>query len=79
MANFDSGVAGYITGRAVVEVHFPIDYKGREDVKCLHCQYLSSNMRTCQLNKRPVHYPEKYLGSECPLRFEATESEENNG
>lgn len=67
MANFDSGVASYIKAYAVIEVSFPVDSRGFEEVACKHCPYLSSNQRMCQLNKQPVAYPNKYVGDNCPL------------
>lgn len=67
MANFESGVASYIKCYAVVEVYFPVDDKGRQEIACKHCPYLSSNERMCQLNKEPVAYPHKYVGDRCPL------------
>lgn len=68
MANFESGVAGYVKTYAVVNVNFPIDDKGRQEIACKHCPYLSSNERMCQLNKEPVAYPNKYVGDRCPLQ-----------
>ena len=67
MANFESGVKGYITGTYTIEVHFPIDFKDNAEIACKHCQYLSSNERMCQLNKMPVAFPNKYVGDFCPL------------
>lgn len=72
MANFDSGIARFITAKAVVTVHFPVDFKGREAVCCGQCPYLSASQRTCQLNKAPVQYPDKYVGYDCPLVKEET-------
>lgn len=68
MANFESGIASYITGECTIRVHFPIDDKGRAEICCKHCPYLSSNERMCQLNKEPVAYPNKYVGDRCPLQ-----------
>lgn len=68
MANFESGVASYIVGVAEVKVYFPVDDKGRQEIACKHCPYLSSNERICQLNKEPVAYPNKYVGAQCPLQ-----------
>ena len=76
MANFDSGVKGYVTGHYLVEVHFPIDIKDNVEIACKHCPYLSSNERMCQLNKMPVAYPNKYVGDFCPLK--PLEREEKN-
>ena len=67
MANFESGIAGYVKAYAVVEVFFPIDQKGNSEISCIHCPYLSSNERICQLNKEPVAYPKKFVGDKCPL------------
>ena len=79
MGNFESGVAGYVVGKATVEVHFPIDFRGSVEIACKHCPYLSSNERICQLNKMPVEYPQKYVGSACPLiEIEKIENKEAN-
>ena len=37
MADFSSGVSGYVTGRYEIKVNFPIDLKGRPDVSCNQC------------------------------------------
>ena len=68
MPNFESGVASYIRAYAVVEVNFPVDDKGRADISCKQCPYLSVTSRICQLNKKPIAYPEKFVGDYCPLQ-----------
>ena len=68
MANFESGVKGYVTGQYLVNVNFPIDFKDNVEIACKHCQYLASNERMCQLNKKPVAFPNKYVGDFCPLK-----------
>jgi hypothetical protein len=68
MANFESGVASYVKAEAIIKVNFPVDEKGKAEVACKHCPYLSSNERMCQLNKEPVAYPNKFVGDMCPLR-----------
>lgn len=68
MANFESGVASYVKSEAIIKVNFPVDEKGRAEIACKHCPYLSSNERVCQLNKEPVAYPNRYVGDKCPLR-----------
>lgn len=68
--SLESGVAGYVKTFAVIEVNFPIDYKGREYMACIYCPYLSANQRTCQLNHEPVAFPERYVGASCPLSEE---------
>lgn len=69
MANFDSGVASYIIGKAEITVGFPVDDRGRADVSCNQCPYYGRSSKTCQLNKQIVHFPEKYIGFNCPLTF----------
>lgn len=67
MANFDSGIAKYIKARAVVEVYFPVDFKGREEIACKHCQFYVGATRKCGLNGQVVNYPEHFIGYDCPL------------
>lgn len=69
MPNFESGVASYIKGYAVVEVNFPVDNKGRADISCCQCPYFSRNYRQCKLNGSMIAFPEKYVGQECPLEI----------
>ena len=69
MANFDSGVKGYITGKYLVEVHFPVDWKDNPDVSCYQCNFFSRNNGICQITKEISEYPTKYIGSQCPLKF----------
>ena len=74
MANFESGVPEYITARATVEVHFPVDFNGVADISCKQCGFFDKNRRKCRLNEKICAYPEKYVGSNCPL--EAVENDE---
>jgi hypothetical protein len=75
MANFESGVKGYVTRQFVVKVHFPVDFKDRAHIACKYCPFLSSNRCMCQLNKAPVAFPETNIGEWCPL----TAKEEDDG
>lgn len=70
MAMFDNGVKSYIVGTARIEVSFPVDYRGNADVRCEQCEYFSRTSKRCKLNGLVVEYPEKYIGSHCPLNFE---------
>lgn len=69
MAGFDSGVSRYVTGTATVTVHFPVDSKGREHIACVHCKFFSSSSRFCQLSKEIPEFPDKFVGSFCPLEI----------
>lgn len=73
--SFESGVKGYVAGTAMITVNFPIDMRGNAHIACVHCPYLSSNQRVCQLNKATVDFPEKYVGVACPLEQEEEEGE----
>ena len=69
MAEFDSGVADYVKAEATVWINFPIDHKGNADISCNQCFYYRRNYRNCGLNGEVCEYPEKYVGSHCPLHL----------
>lgn len=73
MANFDTGVSGYIKATATVEVYFPIDWRGSVEIACKHCPFYVKATQRCGLNQQVVNFPEKFVGSNCPL--ERVESE----
>lgn len=70
MPDFETGIASYIWGVAVVRVPFPVDYKGRADISCNQCRYFRRSSISCALNGAVVQYPDKYVGGECPLERE---------
>lgn len=67
MANFDSGVKRFIKAQATVTVYFPVDMKDRAEVNCYLCKFFSRQTGMCQLTKEISEYPQKYIGSHCPL------------
>lgn len=73
MANFDSGVKGYVKAFAAVQVNFPVDYAGRADISCYQCPFFSRSSCICQLTKSIVNYPQKYVGADCTLEAEKNE------
>lgn len=76
MANFDDGVKGYIKATATVEVYFPVDWRGSVEIACKHCPFYIRSAQRCGLNQSIVNYPEKYVGSACPLeKFESEEEQ----
>jgi len=77
MADFSSGIKGYVHAEAVVTVLFPIDWKGNEDVCCDQCYYFRRNYKTCGLNGEVCQYPSKFVGGSCPL-VPVIESEDND-
>lgn len=70
MANFESGVAGYVRGTATVEVFFPVDAKGNADINCYQCEFFHRSTSRCGLNGKVCAYPQKYVGQFCPLEME---------
>jgi len=78
MADFSSGVSGYVVGEMHIKVFFPIDLKGRKDVCCCQCDYYGRKSKICLLNKKIVAYPEHYIGQDCPLKFNDDQTMENN-
>lgn len=77
MADFSSGIKGYVHTEAVVTVFFPIDWKGNEDICCDQCYYFRRNYKTCGLNGEVCQYPNKFVGGACPLTPVIDESEVN--
>ena len=67
MANFADGIARYIKARAIVEVYFPVDFKGKEEIACKHCPFFVRATQRCGLNQELVNYPEHFVGADCPL------------
>lgn len=67
MANFDDGVAKYIKAQATVTVFFPVDSKGSADISCNQCEYFSRATGLCHLTHKVSEYPQRYVGSNCPL------------
>ena len=79
MADFSSGVKGFIKASAVISVSFPIDLKGNADVSCFQCPYYSQSSRICQLNKAVPAYPSKFIGQDCPFWESLNKERENDG
>ena len=76
MADFESGVAAYIKALAVVEVHFPVDFKGCADICCFQCRFFRGSSGSCALTGDICEYPSRYVGSRCPLHIlEETKTE----
>ena len=67
LPSFESGVAKYIIGRAVVEVGFPVDFKGNADVSCKQCKFFRKTYNLCGLTGEVCEYPDHFVSSHCPL------------
>ena len=70
VANFESGVSRYIIGKHTVYAHFPVDKKGNADISCSQCFFFREASRRCGLTGEISEYPNKYVGSCCPLEME---------
>lgn len=69
MSGFDSGVTDYVYAQVTVNVAFPVDGKGKADVSCRQCPFYRVNSHSCALNNEICEYPDKYVGSHCPLEI----------
>ena len=78
MANFDSGVYGYVYAEATVQVAFPVDKNGSCDINCHQCWFFRRSYQTCGLNGAVCQYPQKYVGDNCPLDIEEPEAKISN-
>lgn len=67
MSRFESGVTSYVHAQAVVDVFFPVDQKGNADISCSQCYFYRDMSKRCGLNGEVCQYPNKYVGSNCPL------------
>ena len=74
---FDNGVKEYVKAYAVVEVNFPVSWKGKREIACKHCPYYVRATQRCALNQQVVNYPEEYVGTACPLEIVEEEKEEH--
>lgn len=72
MSDFSSGVKRYIKARAVVEVSFPVDWRDNAEIACKHCNFYVRATQRCALTQTIVNFPERYIGTDCPLE-EVTE------
>ena len=75
MSNFESGVKRYITGYAVVEVSFPVDWRDNPDISCKQCKFYSRSTGRCNLTQEVSEYPDKYVGSHCILEIKEIEND----
>ena len=69
----ESGVSRYIKASATVTQFFPVDLKGNPDINCMQCRFFRRASQKCSLNDEICEYPQKYIGSRCPLNFDIEE------
>lgn len=75
MDNYDSGVKNYIFGECTIRIHFPVDFKDNVDVCCYQCKMFNRSGGVCRITSEVSEYPQKYIGSKCPLKFDGTINE----
>lgn len=66
----DSGVARYRKARCIIEIGFPVDFRGNESIDCMHCFLFQRQSGKCPLTGQVSEYPDRYVGSHCPLELE---------
>ena len=77
MPEFSRGVKEYIHARAMVDVTFPVDFRDHAEVNCHQCKYYRRSYKKCGLNGEICEYPDKYIGSRCPLTFYSKEEDKH--
>lgn len=71
LANFESGVSGYVKAIATVSVYFPVDHRGEAEICCDQCKYFRRSTKSCGLAIGEIcEYPMRHVGSRCPLKLE---------
>ena len=78
MNEFPSGVSSYVAGVCRITVFFPVDAKGVPHVRCSQCEMYRAANHRCGINHSLCEFPEKYVGSHCPLTSNQTEEGEPN-
>ena len=78
MAEFSRGVKEYIRARAMVEVTFPVDFKGNVDISCYQCKYYRRNYRSCGLNGEFASTQTNTSGADAPLYFTPRRNKAND-
>lgn len=74
MAYFESGVARYIKAYAVIEVAFPVDFKGNSEICCFRrCPFYMENWGRCSITQELIPYPKTNVGDDCPLMLKEEE------
>ena len=74
---FETGVSSYVIGTCTVEVCFPVDHRGVPHVCCAMCDLWSKASGRCPLTHAISEFPDKYIGSRCPMNFEEKENTNN--
>lgn len=72
MGVLDSGVKSYIITQTIITVGFPVSFSGMAEVNCYHCKYFTHSSGVCQLTKEVSEFPQRYVGSHCPLEIVET-------
>ena len=69
MSVLDNGVKEFIMTRAVITVGFPVGFSGATEINCFHCKFFTHSSGVCQITKEVSEFPQRYVGSHCPLEF----------
>lgn len=69
MSSLDNGVKAFLMTQTVITVGFPIGFSGQVEQNCFHCKFFTHSSGVCQLTKEVSEFPQRYVGSHCPLEL----------
>ena len=76
----ENGIKRFVIATATVTVRFPVDWNGKEYIRCDKCNFYREAGSRCALTNSVVEFPHQYVGSCCPLeRMDEDEVPEPEG
>lgn len=63
----ENGIKRFVIATATVTVRFPVDWNGKEYIRCDKCNFYRETGSRCALTNSVVEFPHQYIGSCCPL------------
>lgn len=63
----ENGIKRFVIATATVTVRFPVDWNGKEYIRCDKCNFYRETGSRCALTNSVVEFPHQYVGSRCPL------------
>lgn len=63
----ENGIKRFVVATGTVTVRFPVDWNGKEYIRCDKCNFYRETGSRCALTNSVVEFPHQYVGSCCPL------------
>ena len=63
----ENGIKRFVSATATVTVRLPVDWNGKEYIRCDKCNFYREMGNRCALTNSVVEFPHQYVGSCCPL------------